>query len=141
MNSCRTIDITGYQKRFSALCLHLSGNLCRGRRLTCTLKTCHHNDGDLTCRTKRNLGCLRPHQSNEFFIYNLDYHLSRLKGTKHFLTDCPFLNGADELLDDLEADIRLEKCHLNFFQCGLYICFTQTSLASQVLKYILQFIG
>ena len=52
--------------------------LLPGNQVTVTLKTNHHDDCHLISRQQCNLCCLRSHQGNKLFVYNLYYHLSRI---------------------------------------------------------------
>ena len=50
LDCCRTVYVTGNQNRLAALRLQLSCDLRCRCRFTCTLKTCHHDDGNLIAR-------------------------------------------------------------------------------------------
>ena len=139
LNGCRTIHIAGGKQCLLALGFELASNLRRGCCLTCTLETNHHNDCQLLTRTKCNLRCLRSHETNHLFVDDLDYHLPRVEATHHILPDCSLLHILDELLYHSEVDIRFKKSHLNFLQRSLDIILSQSALAAQVLKYVLQF--
>ena len=112
---CRTINITGYKQWLSAFCFQLSGDLCCGCCLTCTLKTCHHNNSNLSCRAQRDLRGLTSHQRYQFIVYDLDHHLPRIQSVHHILTDRTFLYRFDKLFYHFKTDICFQKCHLNFF--------------------------
>ena len=138
-NRCRTIHITRNKQWFLAFQLVLACQLCSSRGLTCTLKSCHHDHRDCTSRLQFDLRRLRTHQIYKFFIYDLDHHLSRIQSVHHILSDCSLLHIFYKLLYDFKVYIRLQKCHLHFFQCRLYIIFRQTTFASEILKYVLKF--
>ena len=140
-NRCRTIYITGCKKCFLAFCFQFSCDLCRSRCLTCTLKTNHHDYGKFLARAKCNLGCLRSHEIDHLFVYDLDDHLSRIQSAHNILTDCAFLYILDKFLNNAEVYIGFKQCHLDFLQCCLDIIFCQTTFAAQILEYVLQFFG
>ena len=104
---CRPVDITCHEKYLPAFLLELSGKLCCCGRLTCSLKTGHHDDGDCLAGLQCDLGCLRAHQPDHLFVYNLDDHLSRIQSVHHVLSDRALLHIFDKLLDYLEIDIGL----------------------------------
>ena len=110
LNSCGTVYITGCQQYLAALYLELSGQLCCGSRLTCSLKTGHHDNRNLIGGAKLNLCRLASHQLDHLFIYNLDDGLPRCQAFQHVRTDCPFLHRFDELLY-----IRFQKRKFDFF--------------------------
>ena len=134
---CGTVHITGCQQYFPAFDLKLSGQLCCGSRLTCSLKTGHHNNRNLIGRAKLDLCRLASHQLDHLFIYNLDDGLSRCQAFQHIRADCSFLHRFDELLYYLKAYIRFQKCKFDFFQACLYIGLSQSSFTPKVLKYVL----
>ena len=114
-NCRRAIHIAGGQQDFAPFDLILSGQLRRGRRLTCTLKAEHHNYRDLVGRTQFDLGRLAAHQADHLFVHNLDHRLSRSQTFQHIRADRPFLHGFYKLLNDFEAYIRFQKRHFYFF--------------------------
>ena len=107
LNSCRTVNVTGYKQRLLSLRLKLSRNLGCGSSFTGTLKTNHHNTGNGYTRIKLNLSGLRTHKLNHLFMNNLYNHLSWCKAVKHILSNCPLLNRLDKLLYYLEAYVSL----------------------------------
>ena len=129
-NSCRSVDITCYQKRLLTFQLELSCKLCCGRCFTCSLKTHHHNDRLLASRLEFNLRCLRAHQIHQLVIHDLDHHLSRIQSAHHILSDCTLLHTFYKIFDNFEVNICLQKSHLNFTQSRFYIIFCKSSLAS-----------
>ena len=140
-NCSRTIHIAGTEKCFFAPALKLTGKLGCGRCLTSTLKTDHHDNGQLLARTECNLRRLGAHETNHLLINDLDDHLARIQSIHHVLSDGSLLHILDELLYHTEVYIRFQKRHLDFLQRSLDIILCQSSLAAQVLKYILQFFG
>ncbi len=75
-NRCRTIYVTGRQKRFFPFLPELSGNLCCRRRLSGTLQASHHNDSQLRAWLISQLGCFRAHQAYHFVIDDFNNHLA-----------------------------------------------------------------
>ena len=132
-----TVHIAGCQQRFPAFGLKLASNLGSGGGLTGTLKTSHHDNGNLIAGLKGNLRGLGTHKLDQFLSYNLHHGLSRRQAAEHILADRTFLKVIDELLHHAEAYVRFQKGHLDFLQRCLNICFGQSSFAAQVLKNIL----
>ncbi len=119
LDSSRPIYVTGCKDRFSSFGLKLAGDLRRGGSLARALETCHHDDRDLVRRFQKNLRGLRTHETDQLFVDDLHYHLSRSQAVQHILSHGPLLNGADKLLHHLKADICLQKGHLHFLQGSL----------------------
>ena len=69
---------------------------------------------------------------------DLDDHLSRIQTVQDILSHSPLLHRFHELLHDLKAYICFEKRHLDFLQGSLDIGLRQSSLASQILEYVLK---
>ena len=51
----------------------------------------------------------RSHQLGQLLVDDLDHLLARLEPLQHLLAERPLAHGSDELLDDLEVDVRLEQ--------------------------------
>ena len=73
----RPVDVAGRKERFLPLGLKLSCQLGGGRGLTCTLETCHHDDGDLPAGLQLDFRGLGAHQIHELLVYDFYDHLSR----------------------------------------------------------------
>ena len=140
-DSRRTVNITGNQERFLTFGLQLACKLRNCGGLTCTLQTCHHEHCDLISRTKRQLCCLTSHKFHKFIIYNLDHHLARIQTAHNVLSDCLLLYRFGKLLHNLKVYVSLQQGHLYFLKSKLNVLLCQAALASQLLKYILQFIS
>ena len=134
---CGAVHITGGQQYLAAFDLKLSGQLCCSSRLTCSLKTGHHDNRNLIGWPKLNLCRLAAHQFDHLFIYNLNDGLSRCQALQYIRTDCSFLHRFDELLYYFETYIRFQKCKFDFFQTCFYIGLGQSSFTPKVLKYVL----
>ena len=134
---CRTIDVTCDQERSFSLGFELACKLGNCGCLTCTLKTCHHQYGDLISLFQGKLCCLASHQAYKFVINDLDHHLSRIQSVHNILSDCTFLYRFRELLHNLKVYIRLKKSHLDFFQSNLNIFLCKSAFTSQLFEYIL----
>ncbi len=52
---------------------------------------------------------MAPHQGGQLLVDDLDDLLARIELLVQLLADRPLLDGARELLDDLEVDVRLEQ--------------------------------
>ena len=134
----RSIYVAGRQQRLASFGLELRCELCSRCRLSGSLKTRHQYNGHFRGRAECNLRRLGTHQRNELLVYNLDHHLTRIQTVHNICSDGLFLNSLYELLYHLEADVCLEKCHLDFLQCSLYVRLRQATLTTQIFKYILK---
>ena len=109
----RTVHVTGYQQWLFALQLVFPGKLCRGRGLTCSLKTCHHDHRNGASRLQCDLCRLRSHQTDQFFVDDLDHHLPRIQSVHHVLSDGPLLDAPYKVLDHLKVDVSRQKSSLD----------------------------
>ena len=134
----RPVNVSRNEERALAVLLILSGELCRRRRLTCTLQTCHHEDRHAV-RLNRDLLHVGPHELDHLLIDDLDDHLPGIQTAHDVLADRLRLNILRELLDDLEIDVRLKESHLDFLHGLVDIFLRQGSLGTEHLEYILQF--
>ena len=128
----RTVDIAGNEDRCAARRLELPRQLRRGCRLTGTLETHHHDDGNLARRTKGDLGRLRTHHLGELVIDDLDNRLRRCEAVQHLLTDGLFLHLRDEILHQLEVDVGLEQCHTHLAERLVDIVLGKLPLPTQI---------
>ena len=107
LDCCWTVNVTSCKQWLSSFGLQFSGNLRRGRGLTCSLQADHHDDSQFLWLQKLNFFGLRSHESNQLFIYDLDHHLSGVQSVHHVLPYRTLLYRLDKLFDNLKADIRL----------------------------------
>ena len=137
----RTVYVTGHKQRLLSFELKLPGEFRSCGRLTGTLKTCHHNHCHGASGLKFNLSGLRSHQLHKLFVYDLDHHLTGIQSVHHVLTNRALLDVLDKALYNFEVDVRLQESHLDLLERCLYIIFRKASLAAQVPKHILKFLG
>ena len=130
LNCCRTVYITGYKQRFLSFQLKLPCKLCCGRRLTGTLKSCHHDDCDRLSRLQGNLRRLGTHQLYKLLVYDLDHHLTRVQTVHHILPDRPLLYIIYKTFDHFKVYICLQERHLDFLQCCFDIVLCQSAFSS-----------
>ncbi len=78
---------------------------------------------------------------DELLVHDLDDLLCRREAVHHLAADSSHAYAGDELLDDLEIDVRLQQRETHFAQRGVDIRLAQLSLASETVKYVLQFVG
>ncbi len=90
----RSINITCYKKWFLAFFLNLPASFAAVCGcLTCSLKTCHHDDRDLSMPGKSLISVVSdPISCNHLFINDLDDHLSRIQTLHHILSNSSLLN-------------------------------------------------
>ena len=91
--------------------------------------------GHLLAWLQLELRCLASHQVRHLFVDDLDDHLRRIEAVHHFLADRSLLHGADELLDHLEVDVRLQEGHLDFAHGGLDIRLSEPALSAELSEY------
>lgn len=58
---------------------------------------------------------LAAQERNQLLVYDLDDLLGRRQAFEDLRVRCLFGNSLDEVLCDLEVDVRLEQCHAGFF--------------------------
>ena len=133
----RTIYVTGNEKWSFSFGFQLTCKFRNCGRLTCTLKSSHHQDCDIIAWFQRKIGCFTSHQINQLFIYDLDYHLSWIQTIHDILSYCTFLHRLGKLFNNPEVNICFKKSHLDLFQSNLNILFCQASFASQLFEHIL----
>ena len=128
----RTVDIAGDEDRRPARRLELSGQFRCRRGFTGTLKTYHHDDGNLARRTKCDLSGLRAHHLGQLVVDDLHDRLRRCEAVQHLLTDGLFLHLRDEFLHQLEVDIGLEQCHTHLAERLIDIVLGKLSLPTEI---------
>ena len=103
-----TIDIAGDEQGALALLFEIEREFAAHGGLARTLQTAHHvdggrpvGDGEFPVRT--------AHEGDELVIDDLDYLLRGGERFQDILAERLFADGGDEVLDDGEIDIRLEK--------------------------------
>ena len=72
--------------------------------------------------------------SNQFLVYDFNDLLRGRKAFQNLGIGRLFGDGLDEILRDLEVDVRLEQRHADLTHSLLDVGLGQTALASQMLK-------
>ena len=137
LHCSRAVYVAGCQQRPVSLLPELAGKLRRGGRLSCALKTCHHDDRDAVLRIRGDGRGLGTHQPDQLFVDDLHDLLSRGQGFQHLRADRALLDPCDELLHDLVADIGLEKRHPDFLQSCLDVCLGKLSFSAEIAENLL----
>ena len=135
-----TVNVTSYQQRSLALLFQVACQLCAVGGFTCTLQTNQHNNaGELGSDV--DLLVFLAHESGKLFVDDLDDHLSRRQSLKHFLAACALGNGLNKVLNDLVANVSLQKSHANFAHCLLDVGLGQSAFTTELFKGGIQFFG
>ena len=104
----RPLEVGGDQAGLLLLVLaKVERELGRGRRLAGALEAAEENDGGRSA--EREPRVRRSHQLGQLLVDDLDHLLARLEPLQHLLAERPLSHGFDELLHDLEVDVRLEQ--------------------------------
>ena len=131
----RAVNIAGDQQRVLAFFLIVTGELAAVRGFTRTLQADHHDD-------RRRGGCdlqfgiFRTHQVNEFFIDNFDDLLCGQQAFRYLCADGTVRDRLHKVLDNLEVDVRLQQCKLDFAHPLPDIRFGELAFALEFLKGI-----
>ena len=75
-----------------------------------------------------------PKHVNKGVVDNLDNHLPRGNRANYLLSDRPFLYGSNEILDDGEGDIRLQKRDSNLPHCIKNILLAKRTAPAKFVK-------
>ena len=130
----RTVNVTGDEQRTSLLLFpEQSGKLCAVCRFARTLQTYHHDNGRRV-RGYGKTGGLAAEQGNQFLVYDFNDLLRGRKAFQDLGIGRLFGDGLDEILRDLEVDVRLEQRHADLTHSLLDVGLGQTAFASQMLK-------
>ena len=97
------------------------------------LQTSHHHNGGRVGRYGQT-GGLAAEQADQFLVDDLDDLLGRGQAFQDLGVGRLFGDRLDEILGDLEVDVRLEKRHADFAHGLLDVGLGQASLAAQVLE-------
>ena len=83
VDGCGPVHVAGGKHGFLPAFLEIIGKLAAGRRLTCTLKSRHHNGGK-TCGAVRDLGVLPAHELCQLLVDDLYDLLCRRQALHNF---------------------------------------------------------
>ena len=104
----RSLRVAGGDGDALLLALQVLGELRRGGRLARPLQARHQDHGrPLGGEDQVTAGA--AHQLGQLLVNHLDDHLARFQALEHALPDRRLANAGDELLGDLEVDVRLEQ--------------------------------
>ena len=133
----RTIDVRCHQQRPLPLFLEGKPQLSCRCGLACALQSHHHDDSrGLRAHIEAALGA--AHEFRQFLIDNLHHNLGGGQGFQYLLSNGPFFDGLDEILDDLEIHIGLKKRHPHFPHGLVDIVLRQLAMSAQFLEGLLQ---
>ena len=102
----RPLQIRCNQQRRTTLFFQIRGQLCRRRRLTSAVEADHQNAGRLFQVQRRGVTAKKRRQ---LLVKNFNDLLAGRDAPQHFLTERLFFDPCDELLRDLEIDVRFQQ--------------------------------
>ena len=131
----RTVDVAGDQQRALAGLAHIGGELGAVGRFARALQADEHHDA----RRFRGDVDSPAHERAQLFVDDLDDHLRGGEGFKDIGAAGALGHGPGKVLDDLIADIRLQKGHAHLAHRFLYVGGRETAFAAQALERCIQF--
>ena len=134
------VDVRGDEARLTALCLELSRELGRGRRLSRTLEPDHHHDGGRDRAQLQPFATLAEHR-RELVIDDLHQLLGGRDRLELTDADCLLLDALEELAGQGEVDVGLEEDATYFTQPVLDVRFGEDTTAAQAREGGLEFLG
>ncbi len=129
----RAARIGGDEHDPTALLLKQSRQLAAGRRLARALEAHHHDDRG---RHGRELDprVLAAHQLPQLVPDDLDDLVPRRQALQHVLPHGLDPHALDEVLDDLEVDVRLQQRHPDLFQGLADVLLREHTLPAEPLE-------
>ena len=133
------VHVTGHQQGPLVLGLfEVSGQLRAVGGLARALQADQHDDGRAV-GGQIELLVLAAHHGSQLLVDHLDDHLRRVQTLQHIAADAAVGDDLDKVLDDLVADVSLQKGQTNFAHGLLDVVGGQATLAPQTLKGVGQF--
>jgi hypothetical protein len=132
-NRGRPVDVCGNHEHFLLRTLAQQlAQLAGGGGLAGALQAGHENhrwrlDG------KVQPGVRPAHQLRQLLVHDPDQRLTRRQRARHFLTDRPFLDPGDEVLDHRQGHVRLQQGEADFPHHFLNVFFCEPGLATNGL--------
>ncbi len=108
LDRSRPLEVGGDEGRLLALLAEEQGELRRGGRLSRSLQAREEDDRRRPAG-ERELRAPAPHQRGQLLVDDLHDLLPRRQALEHVLAERALAHALDELLDDLEVDVRLEQ--------------------------------
>ena len=140
LDGCGAVDVAGDEQGLFAALLDEVAELGGHGGLARALQSAEHVDG-------RRLGGIgqfgvgAAHELGQFVVYDLDDLLAGREAAQNLLPHGALGDLFDEILDDCEVDVGLQKRHAHFAHRGLDVRLAELALAGQLFERILQFIG
>ena len=135
-----TVDVTRAQQWVFALLFEKPRELTGVGGFARTLKTHHHDDrGRL--RGHADLLVVAAHQGSQLLVDDLDDHLRGRQAFEHIRAHGALGDALDEVLDDLIADVGLQKRQTDLAHRFLDVGLAQAAFAAQLFESGGQFFG
>ena len=128
-----TVNVAGDEQRALALLAHEPRELRAVGGLARALQADQHNDAG-AFRADVELCALAAHERNKLVVDDLDDHLRRGEAFEHLLPDGALADALDEILDDLVADVGLQKGKPDLPHGLLDVRFGEAALAAELLE-------
>ena len=135
------VDVARDEQGAVVLLLQAVRELGRRRRLARALKAHEHDDVGDAVVGQRELGLVAAEQRGELVHDDLDDVLRGRERIHHLGGEAALLGARDELLDDLEVDVGLQKREADLAHRGVDVLLGQAPLAAQAGEDALQAVG
>ena len=140
VDSRRPLGIRRYEQGFPAVLLEHPRELAGGGGLAGALKA-HHHHHRRPVRDELYAGNRLTHHRDQLVVNYLYDLLARGEALQHTRANRLHADGLDELLDNLEINVRFEQGHPYFAERFGYVRLGQEPPALQLFKYIFEFFG
>ncbi len=136
----RALEVRGHERRRFPFLAEEQRELGRRGRLPRALQAGEKDDGRRTAG-ERELRASLAHDRGQLVVDDLDHLLPRRKALRHLDAGGTLLHARDEILDDLEVDVRLEEGEADLPHRLGKVLFGQRSMAPEVAEGRLQLVG
>ena len=128
----RSVRVGGDEQRTATLLDDVSRELGARGRLARALETDHRHDGGVARQVE---GAVAGRQErDQLVVDDLDHLLAGRQALEHLVADGPLAHAGDEVLDDLEVDVRLEQRKAHVAHGGIDVGLADPALAGQAAE-------
>ena len=136
------VNVRADEQRFAILGGEQAGELAAGGGFAGAVQAAHHQAERLGKAARQvELAAIGTEQRDHFIADDFDDLLPRLDAGDDLLAERLFLHAGDELLGDLEIDVRIEQGHAHLAQCLGDVGFADLAEAPEVAEGFLEFIA
>ena len=132
----RTIRVGGDEQRPAAELDDVAGELGARGRLARTLQADHRHDRRVARQVEGPVAGRQ--QRDELVVDDLDDLLAGRQAVEHLVADGPLADARDEVLDDLEVDVRLEQRQADLAHGGIDVGLADPAAAGQAAERLAQ---